>query len=77
MSTFECLGCNLIELHPVTLCNGKVVCSSCEAWRKECEARFALKNKPRTYLARIREKRGEKAYEELRQAMYELKGFKQ
>jgi acyl-CoA-binding protein len=37
-----CLGCNLIETAPVTLIDGTVVCSSCEAWRFECEARAVL-----------------------------------
>jgi len=35
----SCLGCNNIETHPVTLVTGTVVCSSCEAWRHECQAK--------------------------------------
>ena len=34
-----CLGCNQIETSPVTLHTGVIVCSSCEAWRHETEAR--------------------------------------
>ena len=37
--TSPCLGCNAIETHPVTLDSGHVVCSSCDAWRHECEVR--------------------------------------
>ncbi len=37
--TSPCLGCNAIETNPVTLDSGHVVCSSCEAWRHECEVR--------------------------------------
>lgn len=37
--TSPCLGCNAIETHPVTLDSGRVVCSSCDAWRHECEVR--------------------------------------
>lgn len=53
----SCLGCNLIELKPVTLRTGEVVCSSCESWRVECEARYVLDlptlEGRRTYLASI------------------------
>ena len=38
-----CLGCNNIEAHPVPLHDGRVVCSSCEDWRHECEARAIMK----------------------------------
>lgn len=37
--TSPCLGCNAIETTPVTLRTGEVVCSSCDAWRHECEVR--------------------------------------
>jgi hypothetical protein len=37
-----CLGCQLIEASAVRLDDGRVVCSSCEDWREECEARMLL-----------------------------------
>ena len=68
----DCLGCNLIETSPVTLRDGRVVCSSCECWRLECEARFVL-TKPdvekRKYLEGVMVKRGEKAKAYLREEM--------
>ena len=39
MAQDYCLGCNLIHASPVQLHDGATVCSSCEAWRHECEAR--------------------------------------
>ena len=39
MSESPCLGCEGVETRPVTLRSGVVVCSSCEAWRHECEVR--------------------------------------
>ena len=75
----DCLGCNMIETSPVTLRDGRIVCSSCEAWRLECEARHVL-TKPdvekRAYLAAIRENRGEAARQELRQEMIAIKNKK-
>lgn len=70
----ECLGCNQIETAPVTLNDGRSVCSSCPAWRLECEARDVLKryptNQERTeFLAEVEKKRGKLAAGELRQAM--------
>jgi len=71
----DCLGCNFIETSSVTLRDGRIVCSSCEAWRLECEARFVL-TKPdaekRVYLEAIGKKRGEAARQELRQEMIAL-----
>jgi hypothetical protein len=71
----DCLGCNLIETSPVTLRTGVVVCSSCECWRHECEARFVL-TKPdaekRKYLEGVMVKRGEKAKLYLREEMIAL-----
>jgi hypothetical protein len=69
----ECLGCNLIETAPRTLNDERTVCSSCPAWRLECEARDVLA-KPtlearREYLAGVEEKRGKAAVEELKAAM--------
>jgi hypothetical protein len=75
----DCLGCNLIETSPVTLRDGRVVCSSCECWRHECEARFVL-TKPdaekRDFLEGIGKKRGEAARQELRQEMIAIKNKK-
>ena len=72
----DCLGCYLIENSSVTLRDGRVVCSSCECWRHECEARFVL-TKPdvekRAYLEGIGEKRGEAARQELREEMLAIK----
>ena len=68
----DCLGCNLIETSSVTLRDGRIVCSSCECWRLECEARYVL-TKPdaekRKYLERVMVKRGEKAKSYLRDEM--------
>ena len=70
----DCLGCNLIETAPVTLRDGRVVCTSCEAWRLECEARMVLKRKDRKeYLERIMQKRGADAAAELRNEMLAIK----
>jgi len=69
----ECLGCNYILTTPVTLRDGRIVCSSCEAWRLECEARhvLALPHR-REYLDEVRKKRGEDAYQALRNEMLSL-----
>ena len=70
----DCLGCNLIESSPVTLRDGRIVCSSCEAWRLECEARMVLARKDRKeYLEKIRQKRGVDAAVELRNEMLAIK----
>ena len=75
----DCLGCNMIETSPVTLRDGRVVCSSCECWRHECEARHVL-TKPdvekRAYLEAIGEKRGDAARQELREEMIALHRMK-
>ena len=71
----DCLGCNLIETSPVTLRDGRIVCSSCECWRLECEARHVLtkpNDEKRDYLEAIGKKRGEAARQELRQEMIAL-----
>ena len=70
----DCLGCNYIETAPVTLRDGRVVCSSCEAWRLECEARTILKRRDRKeYLEKVRQKRGVDAAVELRNEMLAIK----
>lgn len=74
----DCLGCNYIETAPVTLRDGRVVCSSCEAWRLECEARMALKRRDRKeYLEKVRQKRGVDAAVELRNEMLAIKEGRQ
>jgi hypothetical protein len=75
----DCLGCNMIETSPVTLRDGRVVCSSCECWRFECEARFVLTKldaEKRDYLKVIGKKRGEAARQELREEMITLHKIK-
>ena len=70
----ECLGCNYIETAPVTLRDGRVVCSSCEAWRLECEARTVLKRKDiKKYIEAVRAKRGIDASVKLRNEMLAIK----
>lgn len=69
----ECLGCNLIEQSTVTLNDERVVCSSCPAYRLECEAREVIA-KPtlearREYLAGVEKKRGVADAEELKAAI--------
>lgn len=53
----------------VTLIDGSVVDSGSEAWRHECEARHLLDRMPlvarRLYLATIKTKRGDAAYDRL------------
>jgi hypothetical protein len=72
-----CSGCLYIETLPVTLRDGRVVCSNCEAWRLECEARMVLARKDRKeYLEKIRQKRGMDAAVELRNEMLAIKAGK-
>jgi len=74
----DCLGCNYIETAPVTLRDGRVVCSSCEAWRLECEARMVLKRRDRKeYIEKIRQRRGVDAAVELRNEMLAIKEGRQ
>jgi transcription elongation factor Elf1 len=71
----SCLGCNLIETAPVTLHDGTVVCSSCEAWRAECEAREVLAMPlgiRRKWLETVEAKRGLVATDALRGVMTAL-----
>ena len=74
-----CLGCQILELPDcpvVTLADGSVVCSSCPAWRFECEVRHVrdldsdLDRK--AYLAGVAEARGTEAAAELRAAAWAL-----
>jgi len=58
----------------VTLRDGRIVSSSSEAWRLECEARTILKRKDRKeYLEKVRQKRGVDAAVELRNEMLAIK----
>ena len=58
----------------VTLRDGRVVSSSSEAWRLECEARTILKRRDRKeYLEKVRQKRGVDAAVELRNEMLAIK----
>jgi hypothetical protein len=69
----------MIETSPVTLRDGRVVCSSCKCWRHECEAQFVLtkpNDEKRAYLEAIGENRGEAARQELRQEMIALHRMK-
>lgn len=72
----SCLGCNNIEVHPVSLHDGRVVCSSCQDWRAECEARAIMRlgtiNERRAWLDDIERKRGKPAREALQDAMKAL-----
>ena len=62
----------------VTLRDGRIVSSSSEAWRLECEARTILKRKDRKeYLEKVRQKRGVDAAVELRNEMLAIKEGKQ
>ena len=62
----------------VTLRDGRVVSSSSEAWRLECEARTILTRKDRKeYLEKVRQKRGVDAAVELRNEMLAIKEGKQ
>ena len=65
----ECMGCELINIAPVMLNDGRVVCPSCPAHRLECEAREVL-SKPlearKAYLEKVEEKRGKVGCDELK-----------
>lgn len=71
----HCLGCQFTETHQnmVTLLDGTQVCSSCEAFRHETEARYIL-DRPtlverRQYLEVVERKRGFEAANELRKTI--------
>lgn len=69
----ECLNCSQIETAPVILRSGRIVCSSCQAWRLECEARHVLTlPHRREYLDEIKKRRGDEAYQALRNEMVAL-----
>ncbi len=66
-----CAGCNAIETAPVTLLDGRVVCSGCEEWRAECEARFIARRdtseQRAAWLDDVQRKRGKPAADALRE----------
>ena len=71
----DCLGCNLIEIQPVTLLDGTSVCTSCELWRAECEVRVVLMMRTlierRAYLELVEKHRGKSSADALRAAVAE------
>tara|TARA_R110000868_G_scaffold112061_2_gene302043 strand:+ start:191 stop:430 length:240 start_codon:yes stop_codon:yes gene_type:complete len=71
----NCQTCDLVEIAPVTLHDGRVVCSTCICWLHECEARHVLK-KPQAgqneYLRKIVEARGSLARMQLAAEMQKL-----
>lgn len=70
----ESIDYNNIATAVVTLRDGRVVSSSSEAWRLECEARTVLKRRDRKeYLEKVRQKRGVDAAVELRNEMLAIK----
>ena len=71
----DCLGCSYIETHSVTLRNGTTVCTSCPAWREECEVR-AVANMltdadRKAFLLKVADRRGTEAAQELRAKVWE------
>lgn len=72
----ECLGCQRCEDGPTaTLHDGTVVCTSCEQWRRECEARYLLDmplGPRRKALVARGEKRGPKVLAQLKNRMEAL-----
>ncbi|MCR4299730.1 MAG: hypothetical protein NUV75_13460 [Gallionella sp.] len=70
-----CLGCLYIETAPVTLRDGRVVCSSCEDWRLETEARMVVKMEGKAaraeYLQGVEKQRGKAAGDLLRDEVRE------
>lgn len=76
--TDHCLGCEFTGTHQnmVTLLDGTEVCSSCPAWRHQCEAQYVV-DRPttqdrRAYLEIVEKKRGFEAANELRATIREL-----
>ena len=69
----NCLACTLAKA--TTLRTGVVVCSSCEAWRHECEARDTLKRplpEIEHYFELVEKARGAEAKHNLRNEMIAL-----
>ncbi len=65
-----CLGCELINTKPVTLRDGRVVCNSCPDFLVESEIRtvagWATNAERATFLALVRQHRGDAAADKLR-----------
>ena len=73
----ECMGCEKIadDKILVKLRTGQVVCSTCEAWRMETEARALLAmplDRRRMQLEMIEKHRGEAATNALKKEMTEI-----
>lgn len=68
----ECIGCNLVNIAPITLTDGRTVCSSCPDYRLQCEAKDVL-GKPlearKAYLAGVEAKRGKAGADLLKAAI--------
>ncbi len=66
-----CAGCNAIETAPKTLLDGRVVCTSCEDWRFEAEARFIARQPSpdarAEWIEQTAKKRGKEAGDALRE----------
>lgn len=61
--------CDRAQINPVRLQSGAVVCSSCQAWREDCEVRFILAMEPlerQGWLNEIERRRGAPAVASLR-----------
>lgn len=72
-SKTECKECD--KPRSVGLVDGRQVCSYCDAWRNECEARQLLTmplDARRHQLKQIEEKRGKEATNPLRETMMAL-----
>jgi hypothetical protein len=71
-----CLGCEFIAHSVVTLRDCRQVCSSCEDWRHECEARHVANMKSNrervAYVEGVEEKRGKAAAEALKTEAKEI-----
>lgn len=64
------------ERHDVTLHDGRVVSNYSAEWRLECEARWVCRLPSRwkrlSYIAKIKQKRGEEAGEALKQRVFAI-----
>ena len=74
-----CQDCDLLQLLPVTLHNGKSVCRNCPLWRQECEAREVLRmsrSAQDLYLQKVEAKRGRLGLRELQGEIFALQAPK-
>lgn len=71
-----CIDCGGIKTHPKTLHDGRVVCTNCEDWRHECEARaiaaLPSTGERRTWLESIERRRGLPERERLQRTIRSL-----